>query len=61
MRFITQYTMLTSCKAVSMKVMTKSGEIFEVTSDHKMKEGRTCITNVWLKGGGKVICKDEYY
>ena len=61
MRFITQDTKLTSFKAVSMKAMTKSGEILEVTSDYKMNEGRTYITNVWLKSGGKVICKDEYY
>ena len=40
-----------------MRVLTKSGEILEVTFD--IKNGVE-ISNVWLKGTAKVIAKGEY-
>ena len=45
----------------SMKVATKSGEVLDVTFDLDLKDDKPVITNVWLKGGGKFICKGEYY
>jgi diaminopimelate epimerase len=45
-------------KSASMKVLTVSKEILEVTFD--LSEGSK-IDNVWLKGTAKVIAKGEYY
>ncbi|NLE65320.1 MAG: diaminopimelate epimerase [Elusimicrobia bacterium] len=46
----------------SIRVVTKSGEVLEVSFDLDLDDkGRPAITNVWLKGSGKVICKGEYY
>ncbi len=42
----------------SMQVVTKSGEILEVSFD--LKEGNV-ISDVWLKGTAKTIAKGEYY
>jgi hypothetical protein len=44
-----------------MRVITKSGEMLEVTFDLDIVEGKTSITEVRLKGSGKFICKGEYY
>ena len=45
-------------KGASMKVLTASKEILEVTFD--LDEGYK-IDNVWLKGSAKLIAKGEYY
>ncbi|MBF0484949.1 MAG: diaminopimelate epimerase [Candidatus Omnitrophica bacterium] len=45
----------------AMRVVTKSGEMLDVTFDLDLKEGKPSVTNVWLKGSGKVVCKGEYY
>src|SRR3989338_1801983 len=41
-----------------MRVLTKSGEILEVTFD--LQDGNR-ITDVWLKGSANVIAKGEYF
>ena len=39
-----------------------SGEVLDVTFDlDVLDKDRPVITNVWLKGSGKLICKGEYY
>jgi diaminopimelate epimerase len=45
-------------KAASMKVLTASKEILEISFD--LHEGCK-IDNVWLKGTAKIIAKGEYY
>ncbi|MBF0490696.1 MAG: diaminopimelate epimerase [Candidatus Omnitrophica bacterium] len=45
-------------KEASMKVLTASKEVLDVTFD--LHEGHK-IDNVWLKGTAKVIAKGEYY
>jgi len=45
-------------KGASMKVLTSSKEVLEITFD--LNEGGI-IDNVWLKGTAKVIAKGEYY
>jgi diaminopimelate epimerase len=45
----------------SIKVLTKSGEILDIVFDFILKDDKPAITNVWLKGSGKIICKGEYY
>ena len=45
-------------KEASMKVLTSSKEILEITFD--LNEGRK-IDNVWLKGTAKIIAKGEYF
>ena len=45
-------------KEASMKVLTASKEILEITFD--LEEGLK-IENVWLKGSAKLIAKGEYY
>lgn len=47
-----------NAQGASMRVLTKSGEILEVTFD--IKDG-TNISNVWLKGSAKVVAKGEYF
>ena len=42
----------------SMRVLTKSGEVLEVTFD--LEDGNR-ISDVWLKGSAKVIAKGEYF
>ena len=45
-----------------IRVATKSGEVLDVTFDlDVLDKDRPVITNVWLKGSGKLICKGEYY
>jgi diaminopimelate epimerase len=44
-------------KGASMKVLTASKEILEITFD--LAEGKS-IDNVWLKGSAKLIAKGEY-
>jgi diaminopimelate epimerase len=51
----------TSQKGVAIRIVTKSGEFLDVTFDLDVVDDRDVITNVWLKGGGKFICKGEYY
>lgn len=41
-----------------MRVLTKSGEILEITFD--LRDGSR-ITDVWLKGSANVIAQGEYY
>ncbi|NTV29974.1 MAG: diaminopimelate epimerase, partial [Candidatus Omnitrophica bacterium] len=48
-------------KGVLIKVVPRSGEMLDVTFDLDIKEDKPVITNVWLKGSGKIICKGEYY
>jgi diaminopimelate epimerase len=48
-------------KGAAIKVVTKSGEVLDVTFDLDLKDEKPVITNVWLKGGGKMVCKGEYY
>ena len=53
---------LTPQKGAAIQVATKSGEILDVTFDlDVVNKGRPVMTNVWLKGSGKLICKGEYY
>lgn len=47
-------------KAAVMKVITKSGEMLDVMFDLDLKNDKPVITNVWLKGSGRFICKGEY-
>jgi diaminopimelate epimerase len=48
-------------KGAAIKVVTKSGEMLDVTFDLDVKDTKPVITDVWLKGSGKFICKGEYY
>ena len=48
-------------KGAGIKVITKSGEILEVLFDLDLKGDKPEVSNVWLKGSGKLICKGEYY
>ncbi len=48
-------------KGAAMRVVTKSGEVLDVTFDLDRVKDKDVITRVWLKGGGKFICKGEYY
>jgi len=51
-----------SRKGAAIRVVTKSGELLDVAFDLDVMDGQKyVITNVWLKGGGKFICKGEYY
>ena len=52
---------LAAVKNAAMRVVTKSGELLDVTFDLDVVDDRQVITNVWLKGSGKFICKGEYY
>ncbi len=52
---------LAPAKGATMKVVTKSGEVLDVTFDLDVKDEKPVISNVWLKGSGKFICKGEYY
>lgn len=52
---------LTAQKGVGMKVVTKSGEVLDVSFDLDVKDDKPVISHVWLKGGGKFIAKGEYY
>ncbi len=45
----------------AMRVVTKSGEVLDVTFDLDIINDKPVITNVWLKGSGKFICKGDYY
>jgi diaminopimelate epimerase len=48
-------------KGASIKVVTKSGEVLDVSFDLDLKDEAPVITNVWLKGSGKIVAKGEYY
>ena len=48
-------------KGAAIRVVTRSGELLDVTFDLDVVDDRCVITNVWLKGGGKFIGKGEYY
>ncbi len=48
-------------KAAAIKVITKSGEVLNVIFDLDIQQDKPVMTNVWLKGSGKFICKGEYY
>jgi len=48
-------------KGAAIRVVTKSGELLDVAFDLDVVDEKNVITNVWLKGGGKFICKGEYY
>lgn len=48
-------------KAAEMKVVTKSGEMLDILFDLAIENDKPLITNVWLKGSGKFICKGDYY
>lgn len=52
---------LLPAKGATYKVVTKSGEILDVMFDLDVKDDKPVLTNVWLKGSGKFICKGEYY
>jgi diaminopimelate epimerase len=52
---------LAPLKGADIKVVTRSGEMLDVTFDIDVKNDKPVITNVWLKGSGKFICKGEYY
>jgi diaminopimelate epimerase len=48
-------------KSACVRVATRSGEMLEVSFDLDIRDSKPLITNVWLKGSGRVICKGEYY
>jgi diaminopimelate epimerase len=48
-------------KGAAIRVVTKSGELLDVSFDIDVVEDKCVITNVWLKGSGKFVCKGEYY
>jgi diaminopimelate epimerase len=50
-------------KEASMRVLTASKEILEITFDLEKEGGanNVVIRNVWLKGTAKVIARGEYY
>jgi diaminopimelate epimerase len=50
-----------SQRGAAIRVVTKSGELLDVTFDLDVENDKCVITNVWLKGSGKFICKGEYY
>lgn len=52
---------LEPAKGALIKVVPKSGEMLDVVFDLDIQDNRPVITNVWLKGNGKIICKGEYY
>lgn len=48
-------------KGAAIKVVTRSGEMLDVSFNLDIKDDKPIITDVWLKGSGKFICKGEYY
>ncbi len=48
-------------KNAAIRVVTKSGEVLDVTFDLDLINDKPVVTNVWLKGSGKFVCKGEYY
>jgi diaminopimelate epimerase len=48
-------------QGAGIKVITKSGEMLDVIFDLVLKDNKPLISNVWLKGSAKFICKGEYY
>lgn len=48
-------------RSAAIKVVTKSGEMLDVSFDLDVKDDKPVMTNVWLKGSGTFICKGEYY
>ncbi len=59
--FLHAQKQLASCKGAAIKVTTKSGEMLDVSFDLDIVDHKPVMTNVWLKGSGKFICKGEYY
>ena len=59
--FIQGHKTLTAHQLAAIKVLTKSGEMLDVSFDLAVKDQQPVISNVWLKGSGKFICKGEYY
>lgn len=57
--YLQEKSPLVSVKGASMRVITKSTEILDVTFD--LEAESLTLTNVWLKGSGKFIAKGEYY
>ena len=55
--FTQLYPNVKTRKGASMRVLTASKEILEITFD--LEQG--IMSNVWLKGSAKVIAKGEYY
>jgi diaminopimelate epimerase len=50
-----------SQKGAAIRVVTKSGELLDVSFDLDVVDDKCVVTHVWLKGSGKFICKGEYY
>lgn len=60
--YIDQQKVVQSQENALMKVVTKSGEVLDVTFDVDVNEdGEMTMTNVWLKGSAKLICEGQYY
>lgn len=59
--FLRAQPALAACQGASSRVVTRSGEMLEVSFDLDVRDGVPVMSNVWLKGGGKFICKGEYY
>jgi diaminopimelate epimerase len=59
--YLQDETKLEPKKSASIKVITKSGELLDVSFDLDVKDEKPVVTNVWLRGSGKFICKGEYY
>ncbi|MEI8012698.1 MAG: diaminopimelate epimerase [Candidatus Omnitrophota bacterium] len=52
---------LAACRGASIRVLTKSGEVLDVNFDLDIADAKPLISNVWLKGNARFICKGEYY
>jgi diaminopimelate epimerase len=50
-----------SAGPAAVKVLTRSGEYLDVKFDLSFRGHAPLISNVWLTGSGKIICKGEYY
>ena len=59
--YLQTHPLLEPKKEAAIKVVTKSGEMLDITFDLDIQQDKPVITNVWLKGSGKFICKGEYY
>lgn len=54
-------TKLLACQGALVRVLTKSGEMLDVSFDLDMVDAKPLVSNVWLKGNARFICKGEYY
>ncbi|MBF0387693.1 MAG: diaminopimelate epimerase [Candidatus Omnitrophica bacterium] len=59
--YLQSQKVLAPVKNAMIKVVTKSGEMLEISFDLDVVNDKPAITNVWLKGSGKFICKGDYY